>query len=978
MEKADVGGHTGHPGYHSVAHQSIEALFKPLFEGSKIGSETQGKVKKLVEEMFKENPSLDWKLLQDRLQVLKGDLQVPLAAETIAGVLAGAILGDRGDQLSLDYIHDQGFEDLDSYLNHLTLAEKLKEASLAVPMGNDGHLAQEVADALRDLHLSPSEIARESSSTTPTDRDLGAVGGAGEKELLKGRESVIGTRDAPGPLMEKISQRRALLKERVEELERKLMGLEERFKALEKIEHPEMITQERRELSALSKSSRDFLKEYQEQDRALDALEERFFEREKLVFFSDVAEEREQQYEEFGAALLELFERKSPEEIDVDFALGDGSLSDLPGVCYTGWQERIGQKTAAFKELLGVSDIDKIAIMQRRSAFGAIREQLVRMCSETWDAHDVHYVGMLNVLFNDLFQLGLDIPSLEEREQGVYDLMHYHLVENAANLAKAKKEFEKEYLRFLPENLRNHFNANEDQEDKRAQLEALEQSIWLALRHHPQTRLDPGKKPKELYGALKSYCEEAPSKLRKGEQKPQEVLQKLKEHRSGFFNEELIFPKSKPPKRLLDLYEQVNGELQTVGRRHLAVFGRAFAVHPEQQLMQIIEQSHSFEQLSEELQNKLKRAYDSPLTAEEVIDILGQIRENLPSKEQVESTIADQNAAKIGPLAREGNALTSVGTTLYAGHKGLLRGPKVADREGRDPKVIAFECLMSVLYDQATKTEVEITQVEDLEALVHHFAKGEVLQFASSKLKRDHGLTREITLEYPQAYPYVDPSLRQDNFWFFEVLRGMEKKKLPHFLVLCAHEIDQNARIEKLIDRVDLLCRGDPTYDPTPNYAVLTQALKSDYRVVEAFIRLIPKHLSYAFTRELPRNHEGRFALNLTSSVALISKVPLGKRREIFQLLTREAQNNFASVRHAFDNASYNYKECKEIFQNIEMGILEKYERQLIKLLSSCLEGHQIERLFEERSSLGAMPVPAAGADRERMQPTPPLPPEEA
>lgn len=247
----------------------------------------------------------------------------------------------------------------------------------------------------------------------------------------------------------------------------------------------------------------------QSQIEAIDKLMQNFESREKLLFFPTEEEEREKKYQNFATRIVLLFEKLTPEDLDAAFAIGEGSLCDLPEVCFTGWHERIEAKTPAHlsekQDLLGFS----LAAAKNKRRSIAETDLARQLCKDVIEkkelaeelANDAHTIAVAKILLNEHFALNYSENELSQNES--QDYLRFY--QNGLKLNTLKNIFDTKYTpQSLAQAAKDAFQ-NLSPEDKNHLLEEARSIYFSAAQEDRSLYFDNYDALRSLYNSVAIY-----------------------------------------------------------------------------------------------------------------------------------------------------------------------------------------------------------------------------------------------------------------------------------------------------------------------------------------------------------------------------------------------------------------------------------------------------------------------------------------
>lgn len=292
----------------------------------------------------------------------------------------------------------------------------------------------------------------------------------------------IGNETKRGSVIFYLSERKKLLNERKEALESQR-------------------TQQEDTSSQAAITSQE-IKSTQSQIEAIETLIQNFESREKLMLFPKGEEKRNEAYQNFATRIALLFEKLTPEDLDAAFAIGEGSLCDLPEVCFTGWHERIEAKIPAHlsekQDLLGFS-LAAAKNKRRSIAETDLKRQLcIDVNLNDQQANDAHTIAVAKILLNERFALGYSENELSQNESRSY----LSLYKNNLQLPKLEKIFNAKYTpQSLAQAAKDAFQ-NLSPEDKDHLLEEARSIYFNAAQKDRSLYFDNYEALRSLYNSV--------------------------------------------------------------------------------------------------------------------------------------------------------------------------------------------------------------------------------------------------------------------------------------------------------------------------------------------------------------------------------------------------------------------------------------------------------------------------------------------
>ena len=146
------------------------------------------------------------------------------------------------------------------------------------------------------------------------------------------------------------------------------------------------------------------------QKHAIQQIEKCFVDQSQLKLFSANPDQRKKQYETLAQLLSLVLTHRTLEDLERYFLEGEGSLCELPGVCYTGWTQRIKAlipgPLQSPEGLAGV--IHKQREFKRNIVYTKMRTEVIdtvygNLASDHYS--NPHTKLALDYLFNEIYQL---------------------------------------------------------------------------------------------------------------------------------------------------------------------------------------------------------------------------------------------------------------------------------------------------------------------------------------------------------------------------------------------------------------------------------------------------------------------------------------------------------------------------------------------------------------------------------------------
>lgn len=170
---------------------------------------------------------------------------------------------------------------------------------------------------------------------------------------------------------------------------------------------------------------------------AISSIQNCFLNQLKLKLFSSNPDERKKQYEKLAQLLSLVLTHHNQAELANDFAEGEGSLCELPGVCYTGWSARINQLIPKhLKSPEGLSGvIHKQLELKRDTVFTKVIPKAINIVFENL-AND-HYTNphtniALKHILNKIYELELRAGEIGPIEPANLQFISQALIRNEA------------------------------------------------------------------------------------------------------------------------------------------------------------------------------------------------------------------------------------------------------------------------------------------------------------------------------------------------------------------------------------------------------------------------------------------------------------------------------------------------------------------------------------------------------------------
>lgn len=219
----------------------------------------------------------------------------------------------------------------------------------------------------------------------------------------------IGNGDQPGPFIQS------------------LRGLRESFVSLyQAASGKQELPSEEESITALrsNSTSRSEKEAYARAFQAHSAkgIEKCMLENTKLLLFADNEDERRKEYKKFASMLYKIIgpseDDSRQSRIENAFAIGEGSLCELPSVCKTGWEQRIkaflpwqssGDKGDLSSFVLDICNLEK-----RFFISGLLQHQF---------QSDVHYTKEGLRICNEVFALGITDEELGDLESATHEFV---------------------------------------------------------------------------------------------------------------------------------------------------------------------------------------------------------------------------------------------------------------------------------------------------------------------------------------------------------------------------------------------------------------------------------------------------------------------------------------------------------------------------------------------------------------------------
>lgn len=185
-------------------------------------------------------------------------------------------------------------------------------------------------------------------------------------------------------------------------------------------------------------------KRRRKQIQAIVALQNTLRIKPKGVLFSQDPVVRSREYEKLAGKLFKLLTKLSDQQIDAAFTLGEGSLSELPEVCYTGWEERIESFMPPHQLCTGKGIIQftlsSVQPVRQNIAFINLAPALIKRAAPEM-VGETHYQKAARRVLSRAFSLDTSEESLGRDEEDITQFLRSY-----AHIPRLRRLFQKTCL----------------------------------------------------------------------------------------------------------------------------------------------------------------------------------------------------------------------------------------------------------------------------------------------------------------------------------------------------------------------------------------------------------------------------------------------------------------------------------------------------------------------------------------------------
>lgn len=212
-----------------------------------------------------------------------------------------------------------------------------------------------------------------------------------------------------------------------------------------------------------------------------------FLERRHLKDFSSNLQQRRCQYAGLAVLFFQIIQDHPYEELDALFSKGEGSLSNLPGLCYSAWHGGLEQLAPGHRH---ESSLYQMAKEYKRVVFRSHVTPLgMELASiDSSDRDNVHYLNAFESYFQE--SAGLEYrPNTHENEEIIRQIFAYYVTDDF--VGEAMRLMQEHYrIDELIEQIQERFK-NLASHQKEALLQPLITAYRIALRNQKAPLIDP-------------------------------------------------------------------------------------------------------------------------------------------------------------------------------------------------------------------------------------------------------------------------------------------------------------------------------------------------------------------------------------------------------------------------------------------------------------------------------------------------------
>lgn len=463
-----------------------------------------------------------------------------------------------------------------------------------------------------------------------------------------------------------------------------------------------------------------------EEKTAISKIENCFLENIRLGSFSEDPQLRKSQYEGFAASLYLALHGKSSEEIDAMFISGEGSLCELPGVCFVGWKQRIDVHICSTEKHKGIKALRARFLEKRRSIVEhQISRELIQMIYSKYPErhyNNVHLLASVKQQFNDFFNL-----KYFPEELGRIELNSSMIIRNVLN-EDVMKELGQRFLSVdtILQEVEAHFTSlSTDEKDEL--LEEVLKHFRKVCTISSFTLLDRLPDLSSLFDRIIEHNELQDTSQR---------TNLLKKDFDSLMNQYGIQPIVSFPQEITDLLQQLKRE-----NKHnlpLARFCLSKASNPCEEIRSICTQ-HGIELDSEK--TALLKRYDN-------LDIYRECIRTSFSRAILKKHVIEKNVELLKKVLVEYNhssgnyQLTLAGKKILAGLTGQFRFYQSPD--------ISLNSLYFLYFSLTVVTEQGLPKIDDEGLMKLLLEEGsEHIGMASERLLSDPSFMQHAIIRHP-------------------------------------------------------------------------------------------------------------------------------------------------------------------------------------------------------------------------------------
>lgn len=473
----------------------------------------------------------------------------------------------------------------------------------------------------------------------------------------------------------------------------------------------------------------------EDQHTAISKIQEQLLDKPKRMGFSRNPELRERQYQQLAEKMYTALEGKSNEELEAIFCEGEGSLCELPQVCFGGWNSRISLHIPAALGLKGIAALDHALLEKRRDI---VRNEISRdIIDAFYDGDksesrkhydDLHFNDVVNYIFNNEFCLEYFPEQTGQIVTTFYELVLSKITD--ALLVSLRRKYTSHYsFENASEVVKKHFSTL-----------SLEQQDFL---------ID------EILSCYRSICKGSSYPLLDRFPSLVKLFQRIQEHNNTECQEDRFSLLSADIQELSDKYniqlgslipkqlKELLKELKTQNRRNLQLHTFSFKSNsnPAAQLRELCNK-HNVPLTNK--QNSTLEECTKPTLYKEILA-------EAVSESAMKKHIIDLNCDLLKKVMVDQDATSSTYKISKPGVNILLFLTSQAGFSESSKSHIAISLLPLYVALSSPKRK-DLPKIDDQEEVLERIARGaEGIEFASDRLLEDKAFIMEVTSRFPST-----------------------------------------------------------------------------------------------------------------------------------------------------------------------------------------------------------------------------------